>query len=72
MPFIIVFNIIITVLIFAVLLVVLGCGVATKDNRRKSGDKAQLTQEKIDKVRNIAYLVFLCVIVLMVIINVIV
>lgn len=70
MPFIIVFNIIVCVLIAVILLVVLGCGVATKDNKKRTGEKAEITQLKIDKVRNIAYLVFLCVIVLMVIINV--
>lgn len=71
MPFIVVFNIIICVVFGGVLATILGCSVATKDNLKRPPEKAQKVQQKIDKTRNVAYLVFAGALVLMVIINLI-
>jgi len=70
MPFIIIFNIIVCVVILGVLLTIIGCSIASKDNKKPS-DKQEIVQLKIDKVRNIAYLVFVCVLVLMIVVNLI-
>ena len=71
MPFIVVFNIIVCVLLGGVLLTILGCSVATKDNIKRKGEKSESVQYKINKIRNITYLVFGCVMVLMLIVNLI-
>ena len=70
MPFIIVFNIIICVVFGSVLLTLVGCSVATKDNKKRVAEKQAHIQEKIDKVRGVAYIVFLCAMVLMIITNI--
>ena len=71
MPFIIVFNIIVCVIVAGVILTILGCSVANKDNAKKQGAQAEKFGETIDKVRAIAYMVFFATLVLMIIINLI-
>ena len=71
MPFIIVFNITVCVLMAVVLLVLLGTAVFARDNRKKTGEKAEKMQETISSVRGISYLVFFAVLILMIIINLI-
>lgn len=71
MPFIIVFNIIVCVLVAGVILTILGCSVANRDNARKQGEKAEKLRTTIDKVRAIAYLVFFGILILMIIVNLI-
>lgn len=71
MPFIIVFNIIVIVITAGVLLTIIGCAIASKDNEKRKGESAEKTRNIIDKVRAISYLVFLCLVVLMVIVNII-
>ena len=71
MPFIIVFNIIVCVIVAGVIFTILGCSVASKDNAKKKGEKAEKLNAVIDKVRAIAYLVFFATLVLMIIINLI-
>lgn len=71
MPFIIVFNIIVCVLVAGVILTILGCSVANRDNARKQGEKAEKLRATIDKVRTIAYLTFFGILVLMIIVNLI-
>lgn len=71
MPFIIVFNIIVIVITAGVLLTIIGCAVASKDNEKRKGDSVEKRREIIDKVRGISYLVFFCLVVLMVVVNII-
>ena len=58
MPFIIVFNIIVCIIVAGVILTVLGCSVASRDNAKKQGAQAEKVADTIDKVRAIAYMVF--------------
>lgn len=71
MPFIIVFNIIVCVVFGLVLITLLGCSVATKDCAKRPPEVAQKIQLKIDKVRAIAYIVFLAIAILMILVNII-
>ena len=71
MPFIIVFNIIVCVLVAGVILTILGCSVASKDNAKRQGEKSEKLRLTIDRVRAIAYLTFFAVLLLMIIVNLI-
>ena len=71
MPFIIVFNIIVCALVAGVILTILGCSVANRDNARKQGEKAEKLRATIDKVRAVAYLAFFGILILMIIVNLI-
>ena len=71
MPFIIVFNIIMTVIITGVLVTVMGCSVIIRDNKKKNNDRALKTVEKTEKVRAISYLVFVGTILLTILMNLI-
>lgn len=72
MPFIIIFNIIICAVMFGVLAVIMGAFVASRDNKKRTGERAEKTQLKIEKVKTIAYLVFGCVLILMILVNLII
>lgn len=71
MPFIIVINIIIAVMVGIDLLTILTLAVIGKDNKKRVDEKSRVKQQKIDKTRNICYIVFFAILILSVIINLI-
>lgn len=71
MPFIIVFNIIIAVMVGIDLLTILTLAVISIDNKKRVDEKSRVKQQKIDKTRNICYIVFFAILILSVIINLI-
>ena len=71
MPFIIVFNIVVAGLAGIILILILGASIALKDAKRKPKEKAESVQDKIEKVRVIAYLIFFGLLILMIIVNLI-
>lgn len=71
MPFIIVFNIIIAVMVGIDLLTILTLAVIGKDNKKRVDEKSRVRQQQIDKTRNICYIVFFAILILSVIINLI-
>ncbi len=71
MPFIIVFNIIIAVMVGIDLLTILTLAVISRDNKKRVDEKSRVKQQKIDKNRNICYIVFFAILILSVIINLI-
>jgi len=71
MPFIIIFNIIISVLMGIVLMVILGTSVLIKDASKKTSEKAEKQRNTISKIRSISYLVFFAILIIMIIVNLI-
>ena len=72
MTFIVVFNIIISVLLVLGLVVILGSFVLSRDAKKVSGEKAEKQTQIISRVRAITYLIIFAVMTLMIVVNLIV
>ena len=71
MSFIIVCNICVCVIAAVILLVLLASSVISRDLKKKGDEKAVQALSKVERVRSISYLVFFCVLILMVMVNLI-
>ena len=71
MSFIIVFNICVCVIAAVILLVLLASSVISRDLKKKGDEKAVQALSKVERVRSFSYLVFFCVLILMVMVNLI-
>lgn len=72
MAFVVVFNIIVSVLLSVGLVVILSTFVLSRDAKKKQGEKAERQAQLISKVRAITYLAIFAVMALMIIVNLII
>lgn len=72
MAFILVFNIIVSVLLGIGLVVILGSFVLSRDSKKARDEKAERQAQLVGKVRAITYLAVFAVMLIMIIVNLIV
>lgn len=72
MPFIVIFNIIVSAVLAVGLVVILVTFVLGRDLRKKQGEKVEHQTRIISKVRAISYLVIFAVMLIMIVVNLIV
>jgi len=72
MPFILVFNIVVGVLLAITMVVILGTIILGRDTKGQTSERVEKQRVVISKVKSISYLVFFAIMIIMIIVNLIV
>ena len=72
MPFVLVFNIVVGVLLGLTLLVIFGTSILARDTKVQTSERVLKQRAIINKVKAISYIVFFAIMVIMIIVNLIV